>query len=450
MKCRRCSTQISCRNRSTTAMDKHLASHARHDFLILRRPSGESIERKEWVTSTLTTVLNTPYRNLSHPVYRFLYRGCGLGDICRKRARRNTDEVYEQVRESVTEELRELKRRGAILSLTADEWSWHRKRFIGVTVCSSREIPSVKSRFLDVLARFRMQGTASNLLEALRDILKTFDLNFNDIRGFTSDAASQMVRVAELIAEERTAGGAFYHQKCLIHGIHLAMMATLNEKVRTTKRKDRKGEQPHGARSEGSRIPEDIPEEEEPPEVPDVQQEIEISDCGHWILIGKIRSLCREFTQSCSKSDRLDFTSGQLAGCKPLRVVSDVAIRWNSTLGMLERFLQLEQPIRIYCEERGETFPLTRKEVSSISSLLPALRVVEEVTCRLSKEGTTLYDSEVILEVIMHPSAWLDSRNFLCKRADSYFEYGFHSSTSSRVSKRVSRSTRSSEACLRI
>ena len=401
--CLKCGSLISFGNRSTTAMKDHLSSHARQE----RLSSGRSRVRgkgygcihkiRHWLIGVLVAVLSIPYRAFDHPAFKILFRLAGFGTVNRDVARRTCEDEYSRVRDIVAADLSKLKEQDVVFVLVADEWSWMRKRFIGVTLCSSLRIPSLDAKQVDIMVRFRDHGTAKNILEGLRAALEVFGLTFSDIRGITTDAASTMLKVGQLIKEEIKTD-VFYQQKCLAHGLHLAVIEALNQKSQAVRVGTEASTQFLGFGIERDNEDEDL--DAEGPSGPTViEQVIEISDSPHWVVIKKIRAISNEFNQSGKKSDDFELICRRISGLRVSKFSRDVQIRWNSTLEMLERFMILEEPLRTYYDRIGEDFPLSEEEMTSLRCIIPALRDVEEASARLSGENATLNEADVILEV---------------------------------------------------
>ena len=99
----------------------------------------------------------------------------------------------------------------------------------GVTLHSRDIIPSLKSKSVELLSRFYERATALNLEKALLEQLADLGLSLKAIRGITTDQASVMVLLGKLLTA-RADPAPFYHQLCLAHGLHHAVMDTLKLK----------------------------------------------------------------------------------------------------------------------------------------------------------------------------------------------------------------------------
>lgn len=235
-KCKRCGVVVATFNQSVTSIRKHLQKHVRLDFLesdqASPRPQPPAFcltkRVKQWIVAVLITVLNIPFWVLSHPAFRVIFWLANLGTINSEIARRSTDAESETLVERLKKDIREIRRQGAVFTLIADEWSWRRKRFIGVTLESSLLLPSLGSNLLDLMVRFHETATAEVLRDSIKDALAILDLQLKDISGLTTDAA--MTKLGELISIELK-NQPFSHQTCYAHAINVAVQKTLNGKI---------------------------------------------------------------------------------------------------------------------------------------------------------------------------------------------------------------------------
>ena len=94
----------------------------------------------------------------------------------------------------------------------------------GVTLHSSKLIPVLKGKSIQLLTRFREHETAKNLQKVLLETLDSVGLEISDIRGITSDAARTMIKLAKNL--QKLSSKPLFHQLCFAHGIHLAVVDT--------------------------------------------------------------------------------------------------------------------------------------------------------------------------------------------------------------------------------
>lgn len=98
---------------------------------------------------------------------------------------------------------------------------------LGITLHCSKEIPNFGGKSTVLLTRLTERATAKNIQKALVDSLANVGLELVDIRGITTDAASVMRKLGRNL-KLTVAPRPFYHQLCLAHGIHLAVLDALN------------------------------------------------------------------------------------------------------------------------------------------------------------------------------------------------------------------------------
>lgn len=153
-----------------------------------------------------------------------------------------------------------LREKKAIFTLSADEWTWQRRRFLGelawnfiyflrgfstcrdqrsqnsnsltlasgVTLHCSEIIPCLKHISIELLSRFRERATAENLEKILTDALGEVGLRINDISGLKTDAAAVMKKLGRTL-KKSAAPRPFYNQLCLAHGLDLAVRDAFEE-----------------------------------------------------------------------------------------------------------------------------------------------------------------------------------------------------------------------------
>lgn len=68
-------------------------------------------------------------------------------------------------------------------------------------------------------------------------------------------------------------------------------------------------------------------------------------------ILAKYRRLVGHFKHSALATDGLIKKQKTLGFKKSLRVVQEVATRWNSTFYMMQRLVELKQPILLYLED---------------------------------------------------------------------------------------------------
>ena len=108
-------------------------------------------------------------------------------------------------------------------------------------------------------------------------------------------------------------------------------------------------------------------------------------------ILAKCRRLVGHFKHSALATDGLIRKQKTLGFKKSLCVVQEVATRWNSTFYMMQRLVQLKQPIRLYLEDtmtevEMKSYELSEHQWSVVKSILSLLEGVDQVTTTLSGE----------------------------------------------------------------
>ena len=126
----------------------------------------------------------------------------------------------------------------------------HRSFFLfpGVTLHTTRTIPSLKGQSYELISRFRERASGKNLLKVLRESLVSVGLDLKDISGITTDGGKNVCSLARKI-KQAVAPEPFYHQVCLAHGLHLAVGDALSDQSdssRASPRTDKEDETTQG------------------------------------------------------------------------------------------------------------------------------------------------------------------------------------------------------------
>jgi len=108
-------------------------------------------------------------------------------------------------------------------------------------------------------------------------------------------------------------------------------------------------------------------------------------------ILAKCRRLVGHFKHSALATNGLNRKQKTLGFKKSLRVVQEVPTRWNSTFYMMQRLVQLKQPIRLYLEDtmsedEVKSYDLSDHQWSVVKSILSLLEGVDQVTKTLSGE----------------------------------------------------------------
>ncbi|XP_050314913.1 E3 SUMO-protein ligase ZBED1-like [Anthonomus grandis grandis] len=103
-------------------------------------------------------------------------------------------------------------------------------------------------------------------------------------------------------------------------------------------------------------------------------------------LISKIKVIVGHFKRSALSNEKLRALQKK-SGKEPLKLIQDVATRWNSTFYMLKRFVELEEYIRSTIAVIDKDLPiLTQEEWKICHQLCKVLKPFEEVTKTISGE----------------------------------------------------------------
>ena len=108
-------------------------------------------------------------------------------------------------------------------------------------------------------------------------------------------------------------------------------------------------------------------------------------------ILAKCRRLVGHFKHSALASDGLIKKQKTLGFKKSLCVVQEVAKRWNNTFYMMQRLVQLKQPIHLYLKDtitkvEMKSYILSDHQWSIMKSILSLLEGVDQVTTALSGE----------------------------------------------------------------
>ena len=76
------------------------------------------------------------------------------------------------------------------------------------------------------MCRLRVKASTTNLKKLILESISDLGMSIQDFCGITTNGAAVMCKLGRLL--KRAAGATpFYHQQCLAHGLHLAVMDTL-------------------------------------------------------------------------------------------------------------------------------------------------------------------------------------------------------------------------------
>lgn len=116
--------------------------------------------------------------------------------------------------------------------------------------------------------------------------------------------------------------------------------------------------------------------------VKDALKIVEISNIVH-----KVKQIVSHFKKSYKSNEKL-MSYQKNAGQEPLKLLQDVETRWNSSLYMLQRFVQLEDAVKATIALIDKELPLiTQKEWIIIKHLCTILKPFEDATKNVSGES---------------------------------------------------------------
>ncbi|XP_036142944.1 zinc finger BED domain-containing protein 4-like [Monomorium pharaonis] len=226
---------------------------------------------------------------------------------------------------------------GAICySLTCDNWTdITNQSYLGVTIHYLTDELKMKSGCIGVFPLYK-NHTAEYLAKSLNTIIKEFKLNCSKITAIITDSAANIK-----LAIEKTVG-KYKHLACFAHILsHL---------------------------------------------VPDALTSM--SDAQE--IIHKVKKIVTTVRKSIVASDELknlQLRDGKTEGTV-LRFIRDVPTRWNSTLYMLDRFLELEKyvyPVILKCEKPLDM--LRHDEIKTLKEMISIMRPIERAITEISGEA---------------------------------------------------------------
>jgi hypothetical protein len=104
-------------------------------------------------------------------------------------------------------------------------------------------------------------------------------------------------------------------------------------------------------------------------------------------IIEKVKQIVAHFRKSCVSNEKL-MVYQRNAGNEPLKLLQDVATRWNSTFYMLQRFLQLQEAVRSTIAVIEKDLPvITSQEWKILAELCSILKPFENATVTISAES---------------------------------------------------------------
>lgn len=286
-----------------------------------------------------------------------------------------------KIEQQIVEDLYRRRQQGERFSLTVDEWTGiNNKRYANINVHMS-------DRTVHHLGLTRIKGsmTAELCKEMVVQRTSKFGLDIEtDVICCTTDAASVMVKFGKLMNCE--------HQLCYAHGVHLAVCDVLyiNKSSSVLVLEPEQSEKNHpnddwesadDSEDDGFDVCSEV----------DVTNEFSLGSLNS--IIQKVRCIVKLIRRSPVKNDLLQRFAKEDLG-KELCLVLDVKTRWNSLIAMLERFLEMKEPLRKALTCLGLDIPLTNDDFQKLHEISTALKPLELVGKTLSGQSCTLVMAE--------------------------------------------------------
>lgn len=224
------------------------------------------------------------------------------------------------------------------VTLTTDCWtSRNTENFLGVTahfICDDFQIKTV---LLDCTS-FPESHTSVNLAAELKKIIEEWNLNEKILMVVSDNAAN----IRKAIKDELR----LKHFGCYAHTINLIVQDALKHIIG---------------------------------------------------IVDKIKSIVAHFKRSTSATAKLIEQQKRL-GLEPKKLIQDVSTRWNSTYHMIERFTELEEPIRTTMALINTTLPIvSMEEWEFLKEITKVLEPMDTITNFMSGEKFVTASSVIIL-----------------------------------------------------
>lgn len=254
-------------------------------------------------------------------------------------------------------------------TLTCDIWTdVSNQSYLGVTIHYRSADLQMKNGCIGVFP-LHTNHTAEYIAKSLRSIITDFDLDVAKITAIVSDGAPNMKKaIGDIIAQDK-------HKKlvCFAHVVsHL---------------------------------------------VPDVMSTMPAAK-DIIIKIKDIVSLIRRSVVASDELKRLQIRDGKSEGTA-LKLIQDCPTRWNSTLYMLERFLQLEEyiyPVISKCPNAPDM--LSREEIQILKDLVLLMEPIENVIKEIS--GDKYPTCSIIIPIIHCMRASIQNFDVSTKLAEQF------------------------------
>uniref|UniRef100_A0A9J7ZZ58 Zinc finger BED domain-containing protein 1-like n=1 Tax=Cyprinus carpio carpio TaxID=630221 RepID=A0A9J7ZZ58_CYPCA len=241
--------------------------------------------------------------------------------------------LYKETKAKVMESMCKARR----VAITSDAWtSVATESYVTITSHYISEDWKIVSHVLQTRAVYESH-TGAHMARLLLDVVEEWQLTDKSVVLVTDNAAN-MISAAEI--------GKFPHVKCFVHTLNLAAQRAL--KLLAVSR-----------------------------------------------LLGRVRRISVYFHRS-TKAKHL-FEENQRVVLKltsPLKVITDVATRWNSAHDMMERFLQLQAAVHATLlspalnVDESDIVTLSRANLANVEEVVKTLKPVKDATVFMSEESS--------------------------------------------------------------
>lgn len=287
-----------------------------------------------------------------------------------------------KVFESFGQNFEKSRQNGRCFSITFDEWTSNRnKRYININVHGFFENSS-EIKFWNLgLVPIPGSMPAETCIDLVQNKLKDFNLSLeNDIVGLTTDGASVMVKVGQLVAA--------HQQLCFAHGIQLGVIDVLySSKVNNKEEEsnDNDEEDDDDENDEMGRL--EI--------VGDALEEYDLTaDYNISFLVKEVRRIVRIFRKSPLKNVTLQKYVRE-KHTKDLQLILDCKTRWNSLVEMLSRFLLLKDCIMKTLIDLAIPNTLNDSDFERLIDIVDSLEPVKLTVLALCRHDANLYTADI-------------------------------------------------------